>query len=153
GLARRFPQSPRKSRGAAKSKCWPPCVCDATGSAHRLVTTVAPGQAKARKGVISVMTAQLLIYETVVPLSASQHRGCSVEVGGNYEFSSKTNSVPLMAIEFRAAASEYAIVFVGTKDNVMPAVILGLRDNENLYLSRDHKWDAKYIPAFVRRYP
>jgi len=35
----------------------------------------------------------------------------------------------------------------------MPAVILGVRESENLYLSQDSKWDAKYIPAFVRRYP
>jgi hypothetical protein len=35
----------------------------------------------------------------------------------------------------------------------MPAVILGLRGNENLYISNDGTWDARYIPAFVRRYP
>src|SRR5262245_6429163 len=99
------------------------------------------------------MTAQLLIYETVVPLSAARHRDCAVEIGGNYGFSKKANSVPLMAVEFRAAAFEYPIVFGGTKENVMPAVILGIRDNQNLYLSQDGKWAAKYIPAFVRRYP
>ena len=99
------------------------------------------------------MTAQLLIYETVIPLSAARHRGCAIETARNYGFSSKTNSVPLMAVEFPNAASEYAIVFAGTKDNVMPAVILGVRDSENLFLSQDAKWDAKYIPAFVRRYP
>ena len=58
-----------------------------------------------------------------------------------------------MAVEFPHAASEYAIVFAGTKDNLMPAVILGVRESENLYVSQDAKWDAKYIPAFVRRYP
>jgi hypothetical protein len=99
------------------------------------------------------MTAQLLIYETVVHLSAARHRDCAVEIGGNYGFSRKTNSVPLMAVEFPFAASEYAIVFAGTKEQFMPAVILGVRENENLYLSQDAKWDAKYIPAFVRRYP
>jgi hypothetical protein len=100
-----------------------------------------------------VMTTQLLIYETVIPLSAARHRGCAIEMTRNYGFSSKTNSVPLMAVEFPYAAAEYAIVFAGTKDNVMPAVILGVRDGENLFLSQDAKWDAKYVPAFVRRYP
>jgi hypothetical protein len=99
------------------------------------------------------MTTQLLIYETVIPLSAARHRGAAVEITRNYEFSSKTNSVPLMAVEFPYAASEFAIVFAGTKENVMPAVILGVRDGENLFLSQDAKWDAKYVPAFVRRYP
>ena len=99
------------------------------------------------------MTTQLLIYETVVPLSAARHRGSAIESRKNYEFSGKTNSVPLMAIEFPYAASEYAIVFAGTRESVMPAVILGVREGENLFLSRDAKWDAKYVPAFVRRYP
>jgi hypothetical protein len=99
------------------------------------------------------MTAQLLIYETVVPLSFGRHRDCSVEIAANYGFSGKVNSVPLMAVEFPEAAADYAIVFAGTQENVMPAVILGIRDKENLYLSKDSTWQAKYIPAFVRRYP
>ena len=57
-----------------------------------------------------------------------------------------------MAVEM-PAASEYAIVFAGTGDEIMPAAILGLRGDENLYLSADGRWDANYMPAFVRRYP
>jgi hypothetical protein len=100
------------------------------------------------------MSKQLLIYETVVPLSLGLHRECSVEIGEDYAFSGKVNSVPLMAVEFPHAAAEYAVVFAGNKDGkLMPAVILGVRDAENLFLSKKNAWDAKYIPAFVRRYP
>src|SRR6266436_3056419 len=70
-----------------------------------------------------------------------------------YSFRAKVNSVPLMAVEFPQAAAEYAIVFAGSPENVMPAVILGLRRDENLYLSGGADWVAKYKPAFVRRYP
>jgi hypothetical protein len=99
------------------------------------------------------MSTQLLIYETVVPLMFATHRHSSVEIGQNFDFSRKVNSVPLMAVEFREAQSDYPIVFAGNNEGVMPAVILGLREGENLYLSSDGKWDARYIPAFVRRYP
>jgi len=99
------------------------------------------------------MSTQLLIYETVVPLTFATHRHSSVEIGRNFGFSSKVNSVPLTAIEFREAQADYPIVFVGNAEGVMPAVILGLREGENLYLSSDGKWDARYVPAFVRRYP
>jgi hypothetical protein len=58
-----------------------------------------------------------------------------------------------MAVEFPEAASEYAIVFSGSQGKVMPAVILGMRGQENLFVSKDAVWHAKYIPAFVRRYP
>ena len=35
----------------------------------------------------------------------------------------------------------------------MPAALLGVRDNENLYVDESGAWNAKYLPAFVRRYP
>jgi hypothetical protein len=98
------------------------------------------------------MPKQLLIYETAVPLSFVRHSDCSVEVGTSYGFSDTVNSVPLMAVEFPHAESEYAIVFAGDAA-LMPAVILGVRGNENLFLSRAQAWEAKYIPAFVRRFP
>ena len=99
------------------------------------------------------MTSQLLIYESAVPVSAGRHGNWSVEVGADYGFSRKVNSVPLMAVEFPHAAAEYAIVFSGTPDAFIPAVILGMRGEENLYLTGQGGWQAKYIPAFVRRYP
>jgi len=99
------------------------------------------------------MSKQLLIYESVVPLNAARHGGCSVEFSDDYAFSGKVNSVPLLAVEFPHAAAEYPIVFSGNENALMPAVILGIRGDENLFLSKKNGWDAKYIPAFVRRYP
>lgn len=97
---------------------------------------------------------QLLIYKTAVPVSRARHGDAHVEVGGDYAFTGEVNSVPLMAVEFPQAASEYAIVFAGPEGELMPAVILGIRGNENLFVSdNDTGWAAKYIPAFVRRYP
>jgi hypothetical protein len=58
-----------------------------------------------------------------------------------------------MGVEFPQAATEYAIVFAGSDDDILPAVILGVRHDENLFLGRDAQWAGKYIPAFVRRYP
>lgn len=99
------------------------------------------------------MSTQLLIYETAVPVSSKRHADCSVESGTSYAFSRNVNSVPLMAVEFPQAAPEYAIVFAGSGNAIMPAVILGVRNNENLYLSKENAWQASYVPAFVRRYP
>lgn len=99
------------------------------------------------------MATQQMFYDSVVPVSATRHRNSCVRVGTEYAFSRKVNSVPLTAVEFPHAAAEYVIVFAGTEEAVMPAVILGLRGNENLYLAGANSWQAKYIPAFVRRYP
>lgn len=99
------------------------------------------------------MSAQLLIYESAVPVSRSRHENLSVQVGEDYSFCRTVNSVPLIALEFPHAAAEYAIVFAGDANAVMPVVILGLRGNENLYVAGDGTWNAKYVPAFLRRYP
>jgi hypothetical protein len=99
------------------------------------------------------MTKQLLIYETAVPVSPARHGKHSVEVGGNYAFSAGVNAVPLMAVEILRAATEYAVVFTAVGEDVMPAVVLGVKGDQNLYLAADGHWNAKYIPAFIRRYP
>ena len=99
------------------------------------------------------MAKQLLIYESAVPVSAARHRDLCVESGPNYAFSAAINAVPLMAVEFLSAASEYAIVFTPADEHVLPAAVLGVRADQNLYLSADAQWKAKYIPAFIRRYP
>lgn len=99
------------------------------------------------------MASQLLIYETAVPVSSAKHGDWSVEVGTDYTFSKNVNAVPLMAVEIPNAAAEYAVVFSGSGEAIMPAVILGMLGNENLYLTMQGGWQAKYLPAFVRRYP
>jgi len=99
------------------------------------------------------VAAQLMIYESAVPVSRARHENLSVQVGDDYSFSKNVNSVPLIAVEFPHVAAEYAIVFAGNETALMPAVILGLRGNENLYLTDKNTWSAKYIPAFIRRYP
>ena len=99
------------------------------------------------------MATKLLIYETAVPVSKAKHAQLSVDFGTDYGFSRNVNAVPVMAVEFPNAAAEYAIVFAGSGDEVMPAVVLGVREQENLYLAKEGAWSARYVPAFVRRYP
>ena len=72
------------------------------------------------------MSTQLLIYETAVPVSPARHSKCSVEVK-DYSFARNVNAVPIVAAEFPFAAAEYTIVFAGTAEDIMPAVILGVR--------------------------
>ncbi len=36
---------------------------------------------------------------------------------------------------------------------MVPVALLGLKNEQNLFLTADGGWDANYVPAFVRRYP
>lgn len=100
------------------------------------------------------MATQLLFYENAAVVTAKAHGDLSVKSGGQFSFAQNVNSVPLTAIEFASAAAHYPVVFAGTDDKVMPAVILGVSDNENMFLEEDGSWrSGTYVPAFVRRYP
>lgn len=99
------------------------------------------------------MSKTLLIYERAVPVNQERHAGWSVKTDNNYSFAREVNSMPLLAQEFRSAVREYPIVFAGTESQVTPAVLLGMRESENLYVDDDGHWEGQYIPAFARRYP
>ncbi|MGD8331090.1 MAG: SapC family protein [Acidobacteriota bacterium] len=99
------------------------------------------------------MTKQLLIYEKAAPVTTTNHGSLSIRRAKGYGFARDINSVPLTTVEFANSASDYTIVFTGEGDEIMPAVVLGLRDKENLYLQEDGTWNSRYVPAFVRRYP
>ena len=98
--------------------------------------------------------ANLLFYQKPVPLNKKEHQNKKIKSDGqSYTFAAKTNSVILAGVEFSEAAKEYPIVFAEAGESVIPVAMLGLRNEENLYVDESGKWDARYIPAFVRRYP
>jgi hypothetical protein len=95
----------------------------------------------------------LLIYERAVPVSPQRHGDVSVKAGRSLAFAKNVNSVPLMVAEFANAGAEYAVVFAGQGDGVVPVVLLGVRDDENLFVGADGSWQGRYVPAFLRRSP
>jgi len=99
------------------------------------------------------MSKQLLIYERAVPVTRQRHGSWSVKAGASFDFARGVNSVPLMVAEFPNSAAEYAIVFGGAADEIIPVALLGIRDNENLYVAESGSWTGSYVPAFLRRYP
>ena len=96
---------------------------------------------------------QSLVYESAVPVSKQRHADFCVDMANNYNFSRDINAVPIVVGEFAKIAREYPIVFVNAATGVIPMAMVGLRDNENLFLSPEGSWDGDYVPAFIRRYP
>jgi hypothetical protein len=69
------------------------------------------------------MTTQLLLYETVVPLSFGRHRDSSVEIGRNYSFSGKVNSVGWSTQESRSQAPGKSCVISRATPTAWPSPI------------------------------
>ncbi len=99
--------------------------------------------------------AEVLFYERPVPLNRTEHKDLRIKPIPNLKFAGTVHSVPLTGVEFPSAARDLPILFGGvTAADAGPMVLLGLRQNENLYVNDAGQWEANvYIPAFVRRYP
>ena len=99
------------------------------------------------------MATQLLFYSNAVPVNKARHADLSVKSGKDFAFARLVNSVPLLTVEFLRAAPEYAVVFAGDGENIIPVAILGAEAERNAFVNDDGSWDGKYVPAYVRRYP
>ena len=96
------------------------------------------------------MTQQRL-YQSVTPVSPQRHGDLSVD-HSDYGYAADVNAVPVMTAEMTAAAPEYSIVFAG-EDAITPVAVLGLERDKNQFIGADGAWNARFVPAYVRRYP
>jgi len=95
-----------------------------------------------------------MFHQNIIPLNFSEHKNTKVAGLSDYSFTSETNAVPLAAIEFAEASKEFPITFIQNPEGeYIPMVILGLQDKQNLFVNAEGKWRAKYLPAYIRRYP
>ncbi|MBF0627832.1 MAG: SapC family protein [Magnetococcales bacterium] len=98
---------------------------------------------------------QVIFYNRPEPVNKDLHRNLKLDVSRtDLSFAAKTNSVPLAGAEFQHAVREYPIVFLqGPDQSILATALLGVRNDENLFIGADGRWNATYVPAFVRRYP
>jgi hypothetical protein len=93
-------------------------------------------------------------YREIVPLQKNQ--GVTLPPAGTLPaFCAQTNAMPVSYIEFAPAARNYPIVFASNDQGKTYAAVavLGLAQNENLFV-RNGAWEqGLYVPAYVRRFP
>jgi len=98
----------------------------------------------------------MAIYQKVVALNKDAHQQHKLKQVSDFYFASDMQTVPVVANEFREATKEYPIVFVRVQQGqeaLVPMVLLGLQSAQNLFVGDDGAWSARYVPAFIRRYP
>lgn len=99
------------------------------------------------------MQKQLMIYNSVVPVTREQHGDLCFKSDNHFEFARTVNAVPLMLGEFLASAGEYAIVFAEAESIPIPLVLFGITADSNFFVTAEGKWSGTYVPAFLRRWP
>ena len=100
------------------------------------------------------------LYRRPVPLDRGPHRAKRLVPLTRFERMATQNLAPVTVGEFAEVAREFVIAFVpvsppagGSAAEMTPVALLGLRQRENLFVEADGRWGARYLPAFLRRYP
>lgn len=94
-----------------------------------------------------------LFYKKVRPLDMEKDANVHVSAPSHFRFAANTNAIPLLVDEFPLASAHYPIVFTAG-DSPVPAAVVGLKKDENLFLDENGQWlGGSYLPAYVRRYP
>jgi hypothetical protein len=95
-----------------------------------------------------------LFYQRIVSLDSKKHSKLRLRRMDNLAFAADSPLIPLLATEFIQAAREYPIVFVrGADQTLLPVALTGTPGGKNVFLNTTGRWDARYLPAYVRRYP
>jgi len=94
-------------------------------------------------------------YQEIVPLT-KKHRVLLPEARKLALVFRTITALPLSFNEFAPACRDYPIAFVSSDggNSFVSMAVLGLENQQNLFVTADGGWDAGvYLPAYVRRYP
>ena len=96
-----------------------------------------------------------LFYNRLVMLDRQAHARLRFRAPEEYFFAAGANLVPLLGAEFAPVAREYPIVFMSEDQgkNFFPVALTGMPQGRNLFVDEKGLWSARYVPAYVRRYP
>lgn len=89
-----------------------------------------------------------------VLLNSSDHKNLRVHSSYSVTLGDGVMSTPTFSREFKTIQAHYPIVFKKQEGegSFVPMALLGLENNENLFLS-ESGWDASYVPMMMQRVP
>lgn len=90
--------------------------------------------------------------QAAVLLNNIDHHDLRVVTARGARYGDNTMFAPTFFREFRNLQVYYPVVFQKTAERFQPLVLLGLRQDENLFLEGD-RWDAHYLPMAIERLP
>ncbi len=106
---------------------------------------------KSQQGQVSV-SGNVMFYKNPQPLTREKHGTFGVKsVQKPFAFMEKQHFVPITAPEFGTAAASFPVIFAGEEKT--PLAVMGIRANENLFITDGQFAQDFYMPAFARRYP
>ncbi len=89
------------------------------------------------------------------PLNVEQHKNLGYEEKYGSEYGHQTGAVMILPNEFAKVQREYPILFRKDSETgrFFPVALLGLAENENLFLDENSNWSTRYIPLSMKQGP
>lgn len=91
------------------------------------------------------------MYSNLVVLDKEKHKGLKVSPLENLEFAKDMPFVPILVSEAPMVSEMFPVVF--TTDESPDLVCLTSLGGKNLAINEEGKYIARYVPAFLRKYP
>jgi len=99
------------------------------------------------------------LHRQAVALDSVQHRRLKLMLPvTDWSVAGRLNALFVAAAEFADVCRDFPIVFVRAgkepdgRDQIAPIAVLGLTQNENLYVD-GARWRGQYLPALLQSYP
>jgi hypothetical protein len=88
-------------------------------------------------------------------LNLEQHKNLGYTEKYGAEYGHQVGAVMILPNEFAKAQREYPILFRKDSETgrFLPVVLLGLEENENLFLNENATWSTRYIPLAMQQGP
>ncbi len=88
-------------------------------------------------------------------LNVEQHKNLGYVEKYGSEYGHQVGAVMILPNEFAKAQREYPILFRKDSETgrFFPVALLGLEENENLFLDQSSTWSTRYIPHAVKQGP
>jgi len=90
---------------------------------------------------------------TITPITRSRHATMRWRGNVSYAFAADRAVVPLVGAELFRAVLAFPVAFIRQGEGFVPAAVLGLESNRNLFVAEDGRWLGGYIPAALRGHP
>jgi len=83
------------------------------------------------------------------PLHKDTHTNVKIKPMSSVEDLAGQHAIGVVVQEFALAGNQYPIAFVKDEQSqtFFPIAIMGLEQNKNLFVSKDNKWEGRYMPA------
>lgn len=101
-----------------------------------------------------------LLHQKPIVVDRNDHRSLRLRVPvTDWSVASKLNAIFVAGVEFGDAARDYPLVFVKAgqgedgQEDIAPIAVLGMVQNDNLFVADNKSWRAQYMPAVLSMYP